>query len=151
MEEQTVTPPNCETLNYSVLSLVAVKKPAEGTSSPNFATGMHIGEDGRIYDVFLRCSHQDGDFTFDCIVEGNFKYHDSITEGTARNAWINGCMILYGIIRAIYMTTAAQCVHRTPVLPSVMMVDVVNRQIEELKRAAETAAAQASSPSAQTD
>ncbi len=134
MDGKYTTRPNCETLGYSVLSLGASKKPEAGADSLKFETGMRLDGDAGGYAVMLRCTREEGDFFFDCLVEGSFKYHEPVGAANARNAWTNGCMILYGILRGLYAQTAAQCVHKTLILPSVMMADVVNQRIDEIQK-----------------
>lgn len=134
MEAKFHTPPNCELLDYSVLSLGAARKEDSGSEAFDLRTGMRILDDERAYEVSLWCAREEVDFSFSCGIEGRFRYHEPIAGSNARNAWINGCMILYGLIRGLYATTASQCVHRTPVLPSVMMVDVVNHEIDEIRK-----------------
>jgi len=147
MPGQSASRLNCEIKDYSVLSLFAgqtLNLGAEGV--PETTTDMHATKGKREFEVYLRCGRKEGGFDFGCAIEGKFVFCEPITENNARLAWVNGCTILYGVMRNIYMTTSAQCIRKPLILPAAMMLDVVNRRIAELQAPAKPAKARTRKP-----
>ncbi len=149
MSGQSASRLNCEIKDYSVLSIFAAvglnlgEEPATETT-----TDMRVIKDGSGFDVYLRCRRKEGGFEFDCAVKGSFVFYEPITENNARCAWVNGCTILYGVIRNLYMTMSAQCLHKPLILPAMMMIDVVNKRIVELQTPTKASKARTRKPRA---
>lgn len=132
-------PPNCDIQQYSVLALHAVKCKPSGKDVLEVVPDIKIETGKNEYQVLIVCTRNVGDFSFQCAIDGDFVFHEPISAQNVLHAWVNGCTILYGIARNLYSVSAMQCVHKNLMLPAVMMIDVVKKTIEDLKRKQETA------------
>ena len=133
MPTTSVLPPSCDISEYSILSVRAERTPAENSSSFQVRPEIRFEDGKKPYDVLLTIQHIVSGFSFSCSIEGRFTFHEAISSKNVLHAWVNGCTILYGIARGLYSSAASQCIHKSLMLPTVMMVDAVRRRIEELK------------------
>ena len=134
MSEASKSQPNCDIMRYSVLSLHATKCEEISDVSLDVRPDIRIVDGKPEYRVLLECRREVGAFSFSCAIEGEFAFHEPISQKNVLLAWVNGCTILYGIARNLYSTSAMQCVHEDLMLPAVMMIDVVKRVLEDLKQ-----------------
>lgn len=95
------------------------------------------------YKTQLCCLYAVGGVRLDAIIEGDFVFKDPIAPNNAKHAWVNGCTVLYGILRGLYSSMSAQIAGKVMMLPTVMMVDFVNRRVQQLIKEAEDASEKA--------
>ena len=135
MSETTSNLPlNCDIQQYSVLALHAVKCKPSGKEVLEVAPDIKIVTGKPEFQVLIVCTRNIGDFSFQCAIEGSFVFHEPISANNVLNAWVNGCTILYGIARNLFSVSAMQCVHKDLMLPAVMMIDVIKRTIDDLRK-----------------
>jgi preprotein translocase subunit SecB len=73
------------------------------------------------------------DYSLDCEIVGFFRFPEDATEETMQSlVRLNGCTILYGILRGQLSNITGSFPHRKMVLPTVMMEEVV-KDIEREK------------------
>ena len=134
MSEASRSRPNCDITRYSVLSLHAAKRDAITGTCLDVRPDIRVVDGKPEYRALLECRREVGAFSFSCAIEGDFIFHEPISQKNVLIAWVNGCTILYGIARNLYSSSAMQCVHEDLMLPTVMMIDVVKRVLEDLKQ-----------------
>ncbi len=134
MSEASKSRPNCDIKRYSVLSLHAAKINAISGAILDVRPDIRVVDGKPEYQILLECRRDVGTFSFSCAIEGDFVFHEPISQKNVLHAWVNGCTILYGIARNLYSVSAMQCVHEDLMLPAVMMIDVVKQAIEGLRQ-----------------
>jgi len=155
MTEASNSRPSCDITRYTVLSLHAERCADDvPCAKQEVHPDIKISDGKPEYQVLIECRFRAGTFSFFCAIEGDFIFNEPISQKNVLHAWVNGCTILYGIVRNLYSVSAIQCVHKELMLPAVMMIDVIKQTIEELaqKQAAQQVgrAELADSASAQT-
>ena len=126
-------PPSCDIERYSILSLCARRCSDDTVAKIEIRPDVKVSDGNCRYSVRLECNRIDSGFSFSCLIEADFAFHEPISQKNVMHAWVNGCTILYGILRNIYSVNALQCVHKELMLPAVMMIDVVKNTIEAIK------------------
>ena len=133
MNTASILPPSCDIERYSILSLCARQCSNDTPAKIEIRPDVKVADGDCKYGVRLECIRVDSGFSFSCLIEANFSFHEPISQKNVMHAWVNGCTILYGILRNIYSVNALQCVHKELMLPTVMMVEVVKNTIEEIR------------------
>lgn len=95
------------------------------------------------YKTLLCCQYAVDRIRFDAVIEGDFDFKDPIAPNNAKHAWVNGCTVLYGILRGVCSSMAAQVAGKVVLLPTVMMIEHVNRRIQQIIKEAEDASRKA--------
>lgn len=132
-------PLSCELKDYSVLHLwTEVKSKADDVKPVFIRPEIKVKLGTRDYKAFILCRYEISRFSFECAIEGTFRFGEDISNTNVGNAWMNACTMLYGIVRGIFSSAIAQAIHETHFLPSVMMANFINRRLEELKKASES-------------
>jgi len=79
------------------------------------------------------------DFSLDCEIVGFFRFPEASTEETMqRLVRLNGCTILYGILRGQLANITGSFPRQKLILPTVMMEDVINEIEREKAQARKT-------------
>ncbi len=109
----------------------------------SYDVGRHASEKQRFRLAFRLASKSKTpaavDYSLDCEIVGFFRFPEGTKEEVMQSlVRLNGCTILYGILRGQLANITGSFPRRKMVLPTVMMEDVVKR-IEEKKAQARQA------------
>lgn len=138
MKVNLTLPPDCVLEDYKISALQLVTKPrVPGPKSLDVECQFcPQKEDKEKYVVKLSVNYSGKAkkaFSLRIFVNGYFRWRGGYEqkEGNGFLAWVNGGTILYGLVRATVaeLTSSSEC--GRVVLPTVMMVNIVNDQIKE--------------------
>lgn len=123
-------PLSCELIEYSILHLQALVGDEKTEAIPlSIRPDIRFEIGKREYRAFVHCKYSIENFAFSCGIEGDFKFGEEISNKNMIMAWYNACTMLYGIMRGIFSTSVNQAIHKSYFLPSVMMINEIQKRI----------------------
>ena len=131
-ESTSVVPLSCELLGYSVLHLHASVQDKDDKIQNSIRPDIRFELGKREYKAFVLCNYAIENFVFNCGIEGDFRFGEAVSNENMINAWFNACTMLYGIMRGVFSTSVNQAIHKSLFLPSVMMINEINKRINEI-------------------
>lgn len=141
MEVNLQSPPNCILEDYRISALRLVANSSDFKKELLDVECMFccVGEDTEKYQIKLRISYQvkaQTPISLDILATGDFLWRGGYEarDGDSYLAWVNGGTILYGLMRSTIaeLTASSEC--GRVLLPTVMMRDIVDETINNLKQ-----------------